>query len=61
MSGGRGRHGGCALAAVATMAKLVVVQATGQLGLLEVSGNVLVGHFLKTSLQQIDLLFSKEG
>jgi len=43
------------------MAKLVVVQAAGQLGLLEMSGNVLVGHLLKTSLQQINLLFRQKA
>lgn len=45
------------LAAVAAVAKLVVVQAASQLGLLQVSGNVLVGHLLETSLEEINFLF----
>lgn len=54
--GGRGRHGGRALAPIAAMAELVVVQAASELGLLEVGGNVLVGHLLKSGLEQIDFL-----
>jgi hypothetical protein len=38
------------------MAQLMVVQAAGKLSLLEVSGNMLVRHFLKTSLKKIDFL-----
>lgn len=42
----RRRHGRGALAAVAAVAELVVVQAAGELCLLEVRGDVLVGHLL---------------
>ena len=38
------------------MAELVVVEAAGELRLLQVRGNVLVGHFLESSLEQIDFL-----
>lgn len=56
-SGGRrGRHGGGALAPVAAMAELVVVQAASKLSLLEVGGDMLVGHLLKSGLEQIDFL-----
>lgn len=34
----------------------MVVEATGELSLLEVSGNVLVGHLLHASLKQVALL-----
>ena len=34
----------------------MVVQAAGQLGLLEMSSNVLVRHLLETSLKEIDFL-----
>lgn len=52
----RGRHGGRALTPVAAMAELVVVQAASELGLLEMGGDVLVGHLLKPGLEQIDFL-----
>jgi hypothetical protein len=38
------------LAAVAAVRELVVVEATCQLSLLQMVGNVLVRHFLKSSL-----------
>jgi len=38
------------------MRELVVMQATGQFGFLEVRGNVFVWHLLHASLQQIVLL-----
>ena len=38
------------------MGELMVVKATCQLSLLQVVGNVLVGHFLETGLKKIDLL-----
>lgn len=44
------------LAAVAAMRELVVMEATCQLSLLQVVGNVLVGHFLETGLKKVDLL-----
>lgn len=44
------------LTAFAAMRKLMVMKATGQFSLLQVVGNVLVGHFLETSLEEIDLL-----
>lgn len=34
----------------------MVVQAAGELSLLEVRGNVLVGHLLETSLEEVDFL-----
>jgi hypothetical protein len=46
----------CSLAAVAAMRELVVMEATCQLSLLQVVGNVLVGHFLETGLKKVDLL-----
>lgn len=39
------------LAAVAPMGQLMVVKAAGQLSLLQVSGNMLVGHLLETGLK----------
>lgn len=54
---GRRRHGGRALTPVAAMAELVVVQAASELSLLEVGGDVLVGHLLKSGLEQIDFLY----
>lgn len=44
------------LAAVAPMRQLVVVEATCQLGLFQMSGDVLVWHLLETSLQKINFL-----
>lgn len=37
----------------------MVVQAARQLRLLQMGGNVLVGHLLETSLEKIDLLCVK--
>lgn len=54
--GAAGGHGGGALAAVAAVAELVVVQAAGELGLLQVRGDVLVGHLLQAGLKQVNLL-----
>lgn len=54
--GGRGRHRGRALAPVAAMAELVVVQAASELRLLEVGSNVLVRHLLKSGLEQVHFL-----
>lgn len=39
------------------MAQLMVVQAASKLGLLQVSCDVFVRHFLKASLKKVDLLF----
>jgi hypothetical protein len=38
------------------MRKLVIMEATSQLGLLQVRGNVLIRHFLETGLKKIDFL-----
>jgi hypothetical protein len=38
------------------MGQLVIMEATCQLSLLQVSCNVLVRHFLETSLEKIDFL-----
>lgn len=38
------------------MRDLVVVQAAGQLGLVKMSGDVLVGHLLGASLEKVSLL-----
>ena len=38
------------------MTKLMVVQTAGKLCLLQVRGDVLVGHFLKPSLEEIYFL-----
>ena len=38
------------------MRELVVVQTAGELGLLEVRGDVLIGHFLEACLEEIDFL-----
>lgn len=53
---GHGRAGEVALAAVAV--DLVVVQAAGQVRLVEVGGNVLVGHLLLPLLDEEGLLLS---
>lgn len=53
---GRRRNGRGALTAMASVRQLVVVQTAGQLGLLEVGGNVLVGHLLHACLKQVVLL-----
>lgn len=55
---GVGRDRVVALAAVATVRKLVVVQAACKLGLLEVSSNVLVRHLLHAGLKKVVLLHS---
>jgi hypothetical protein len=47
-----------ALAAMATVRELVVVQAACKLGLLEVSCNMLVGHLLHASLKKVGFLAS---
>lgn len=52
---GRG-DGACSLAAVASMRELMVMKTASQLSLFQVSGNVLVGHLLETSLKKIDFL-----
>lgn len=52
-------HGGRPLAAVAAVAELVVVQAAGELGLLEVGGDVLVRHLLQAGLEQVDFLYRR--
>jgi hypothetical protein len=54
--GGRG-HGVVALAAVAAVRELVVVQAAGKLSLLEVGSNVLVWHLLHAGLKKVVFLF----
>jgi hypothetical protein len=41
---------------MATVRQLVEVEAAGQLGLLQMSSNVLVGHLLHAGLEQIILL-----
>ena len=41
-----------------TMRQLVVVKAASELSLLQVSSNVLVGHLLHASLEQIVLLIN---
>jgi hypothetical protein len=55
--------GGCnrvgPLAAVTPVRELMIVEATGQLSLFQVSGNVLVWHFLETSLKEINFLREK--
>ena len=38
------------------MRELVVMEATSQLGLFQVRGNVFVWHLLKASLEKIDFL-----
>jgi hypothetical protein len=53
--GGRG-HGVVALAAVAAVRELVVVQAAGKLSLLEVGSNVLVWHLLHAGLKKVVFL-----
>jgi len=60
-AGGRARDGGGALATVGAVRQLVVVETASQFGLLEVGGDVLVGHLLKTSLEEIDFLLSRLG
>lgn len=41
---------------MAAMRQLMVVEATGELGLLQVSSNVLVGHLLHACLEQVVFL-----
>jgi hypothetical protein len=36
--------------------ELVVVQTAGEFGFLEVGGDVFVGHFLETGLEEVDFL-----
>lgn len=60
-SSGRAARGGrgdrvVALAAVATVRELVVVEAAGELSLLEVCCNVLVRHLLHTGLEEVVFL-----
>jgi hypothetical protein len=55
-AGARRTDGIGPLAAVTTMRELMIVEATSQLGLFQVRGDVLIGHFLKTSLEKIDFL-----
>jgi hypothetical protein len=38
------------------MRELMIVEATSQLGLFQVRGDVLIGHLLETSLEKIDFL-----
>jgi len=38
------------------MGELVIVEATSQLSLFQVSGNVLIGHLLETGLEKINFL-----
>jgi hypothetical protein len=40
------------------MGELVIMEATSQLGLFQVRGNVLVGHFLETGLKKVNFLYS---
>lgn len=51
-----GGDGASSLAAVASVGQLVVVKATSQLGLFQVSGNVLVWHLLEAGLKKINFL-----
>lgn len=54
---GARRTGGIGpLAAITTMRELMIVEATSQLGLFQVRGDVLIGHLLETSLEKIDFL-----
>lgn len=59
--GGAGGHGGRALATVAAMAELVIVQAAGELCLLQVGGDMLVRHLLQPCLEQVDFLYVLKG
>ena len=47
---------GRGVASVRPVRELVVVQAARELRLLEVGGDVLVGHLLETGLEKVDLL-----
>lgn len=38
------------------MAELVIMKAARELSLLQVGGNVFVGHFLETCLKKVELL-----
>jgi hypothetical protein len=51
------RHRRGAAATVAAVGQLVEVQTAGKLSLLEVQGNVLVGHLLHAGLKQVVLLW----
>lgn len=44
------------LAAIAAVGELMIMEAAGQLGLFQMSGDVLVGHFLETGLEKVDFL-----
>ena len=50
------RHGSGALATVAAVAELVVMETAGKLRLLQVGRDMLVGHFLHPRLEQISFL-----
>lgn len=54
---GTGRSRGCPLAATTSMGELVVVQTASELSLVEVGGDVLVGHLLETSAKKICFLY----
>jgi hypothetical protein len=64
-AGGAARSGGgyraVALAAVAAVGELVVVQAAGKLSLLEVCSNMLVRHLLHAGLEEVVFLFFRPG
>jgi hypothetical protein len=55
-STGRGNRVG-SLASVASVRELMIMEATSQLSLFQVRCNVLVGHFLKSSLKEVNFLF----
>jgi hypothetical protein len=53
---GDGRAREVALAAAAAVGDLVVVEAAGQLRLVQMGGDVLVGHLLEASLKKVCFL-----
>lgn len=55
--GSRRRYGSRPFSAVASVRKLVIMEAAGQLGLLKMCCNVLVRHFLHACLKEIVFLF----
>ena len=51
-----GGDGGVAAAALGAEGELVVVEAAGQFGFLEMCGDVFVGHFVEASLDEVGFL-----
>ena len=56
VEGFAGSDGGVAAAAFGAEGELVVVEAAGQFGFLQMCGDVFVGHFVEASLDEVGFL-----